>query len=105
MFAAAVDRVATVSLEKSRSVKLSIGEDTLTLVANNPESGQATEEIAVDYSAEPLDIGFNARYLLDVSGQIQGDEATFLFNDTASPALVKDSADPSALYVLMPLRV
>jgi DNA polymerase-3 subunit beta len=105
VFAQAVDRVATVSLEKSRSVKLSISADTLTLVANNPESGQATEEIAVDYGSEPLDIGFNARYLLDVSGQIQGDEATFLFNDTASPALVKDSSDPHALYVLMPLRV
>ncbi len=105
VFAEAVDRVATVSVEKSRSVKLSIGQDTLTLVANNPESGQATEEIGVDFSAEPLDIGFNARYLLDVSSQIQGDEATFWFNDTASPALVKDSSDEHALYVLMPLRV
>ncbi len=105
VFAQAVDRVATVSVEKSRSVKLTLGDDTLTLAANNPESGQATEEIAVDYSAGALEIGFNARYLLDVSGQIQGDEATFLFNDTASPALVKDSSDAHVLYVLMPLRV
>jgi len=105
VFADAVDRVATISVEKSRSVKLSLGEDLLTLAVNNPESGQASEELAVDYSSEPLDIGFNARYLLDVAGQIEGDTADFMFQDSASPALVKDSADEHALYVLMPLRV
>jgi DNA polymerase-3 subunit beta len=104
-FAEAVDRVATISMEKSRSVKLSLGADTLTLAVNNPESGQATEELAVSYSDEGFSIGFNARYMLDVASQIEGDEAQFHFADAASPALVTDNDDADALYVLMPLRV
>lgn len=104
-FAEAVDRVATISMEKSRSVKLSLGEDTLVLAVNNPESGQAEEELAVSYSDEGFSIGFNARYMLDVASQIEGDQAQFHFADAASPALVTDSGDPDALYVLMPLRV
>lgn len=104
-FAEAVDRVATISMEKSRSVKLSLGEDTLVLAVNNPESGQAEEELAVSYSDEGFAIGFNARYMLDVASQIEGDQAQFHFADAASPALVTDSGDPDALYVLMPLRV
>ena len=104
-FAEAVDRVATISVEKSRSVKLSVGPNTLTLAVNNPESGQATEELAVSYSDEGFAIGFNARYMLDVASQIQGDEAQFHFADSASPALVTDLKDPDALFVLMPLRV
>lgn len=104
-FAEAVDRVATISVEKSRSVKFTLGEDALTLAVNNPESGQATEELGVEYSDEGFSIGFNARYILDVAGQIEGDEARFHFADAASPALVTDNGDPDALYVLMPLRV
>ena len=104
-FAEAVDRVATISMEKSRSVKLSLGDDTLVLAVNNPESGQAEEELAVSYHDEAFAIGFNARYMLDVASQIEGDQAQFHFADAASPALVTDSGDPDALYVLMPLRV
>lgn len=105
VFAEAVDRVATISAERSRSVKLSVGEDRLVLAVNNPETGQATEELPVDYGAEALDIGFNARYLLDVSGQIESGEAEFRFADSASPTLVVDKSDAHAQYVLMPLRV
>ncbi|WP_300553154.1 DNA polymerase III subunit beta [Maricaulis sp.] len=104
-FAEAVDRVATISVEKSRSVKLSLAPETLTLAVNNPESGQAEEELAVSYDDESFAIGFNARYMLDVAGQIEGDQAQFHFADSASPALVTDSGDNDALYVLMPLRV
>ncbi|MFS2316311.1 DNA polymerase III subunit beta [Maricaulis sp. D1M11] len=104
-FAEAVDRVATISVEKSRSVKLALATDTLTLTVNNPESGQAEEELAVSYSDEGFAIGFNARYMLDVASQIEGDEARFHFADSASPALVTDSGDADSLYVLMPLRV
>lgn len=104
-FAAAVDRVATISAEKSRSVKLALDGDRLTLTVNNPDTGVATEEIMSDYGSDPLEIGFNARYLLDVTGQIEGEEAQFEFNDAASPTLVRDMKDAHALYVLMPLRV
>lgn len=105
VFSDAVDRVATISAEKSRSIKLSLGKDTLSLLVNNPESGNAHEEIMVDYSADPLEIGFNAKYLLDVASQIEGRDATFMLDGPASPALVKDSEDKDSLFVLMPLRV
>ena len=104
-FAEAVDRVQTISAEKSRSVKLSLGEDRMTLAVNNPEAGQAEEELSVDYQAEPLSIGFNAKYLLDITNQIEGSEAELRLADAASPTLILDRGDANAQYVLMPLRV
>ena len=104
-FEAAVDRVATVSAERSRSVKMSLEEGRLLLAVSHAETGAGQEEIEADYSAEPMEIGFNAKYLLDIAGQIEGSEAEFLFNDPASPALVLDPEDAHAQYVLMPLRV
>jgi DNA polymerase-3 subunit beta len=105
LFAAAVDRVATISAEKSRSVKMAVETGRLVLTVRNMEAGQAVEEVEVDYDGEPFEIGFNARYLLDVCGQIIGDEAQFRFADPASPTLVLDPADAGVRYVLMPLRV
>ncbi len=104
-FAQAVDRVSTISSERGRAVKLSIGEGQVTLAVNNPDSGSATEELAADYSSDPLEIGFNARYLLDVAAQLSGDEARFMLADAGSPTLIHDGADEQALYVLMPMRV
>jgi DNA polymerase-3 subunit beta len=104
-FAAAVDRVATISTEKSRAVKLSLDKGTLVLSANSPEAGSATEELEVTYQAGPLEIGFNSRYLLDITQQIEGDGVRFTMADAGSPTLVRDVADGSALYVLMPMRV
>jgi DNA polymerase-3 subunit beta len=104
-FKDAVDRVATVSAERSRSVKLAIDADRVTLTVNNPDAGLATEDLPAEYGAAALEIGFNAKYLLDVANQIDGDNATFEFADGGSPTLVRDEQDSSALYVLMPLRV
>ncbi len=104
-FAEAVDRVSTVSSEKSRAVKLTLKPGSLTLSANSPESGSATEELEVSYQGAGMEIGFNARYLLDIATQIDGAGAQFALADAASPTLVRDVADPSALYVLMPMRV
>jgi DNA polymerase-3 subunit beta len=97
--------VATISAEKSRSVKLAFESGRVVLTVRNMEAGQAVEEVEIDYEGEPFEIGFNARYLLDVAGQIQGENAEFRFADPSSPTLVLDSADPGAQYVLMPLRV
>jgi len=101
----AVDRVSTIASERGRAVKLIIASDKLVLSVTNPEGGSATEELPIDYSASPLEIGFNARYLLDISGQIEGDQMKFLLADPGSPTMVKDGGDESALYVLMPMRV
>lgn len=104
-FAEAVDRVATVSAERSRSVRLALDKDKITLTVNNPDAGVATEDLAADYRDDALEIGFNARYLLDVAQQVEGESAVFELADSGSPTLVRDEADDAALYVLMPLRV
>ncbi|MEM1106679.1 MAG: DNA polymerase III subunit beta [Pseudomonadota bacterium] len=104
-FEAAVDRVATVSAERSRSVKMSMEDGRLTLAVNHAETGQGHEEIEADYGFDPMEIGFNAKYLLDICGQIEAGDAHFMLQDPASPALVLDPEDAHAQYVLMPLRV
>jgi DNA polymerase-3 subunit beta len=101
----AVDRVATISTEKSRAIKLSLAGNRLRLNAVSPDAGRAEEEIDVAYAGEPLEIGFNARYILDMSLQITGDDIELLMADAGSPTLVKDPKDDGTLYVLMPMRV
>ncbi|WP_455373958.1 DNA polymerase III subunit beta [Limibacillus halophilus] len=104
-FREAVDRVSTISSEKSRAVKLALSDSMLVLSATSAENGSAVEEIEVGFSGEGLEIGFNSKYLLDIAEQIEGGEALFHFSDAASPTIVRDAGDESALYVLMPMRV
>jgi DNA polymerase-3 subunit beta len=104
-FAQSVDRVSTISADKTRAVKLIIAKEKVTLSVVNPESGTATEELGANYSASPLEIGFNARYLLDITGQIEGKEVRFLLSDAGSPTIIEDTEDSRTLYVLMPMRV
>jgi DNA polymerase-3 subunit beta len=104
-FAEAVDRVSTISSDKTRAVKFTLKPGNLTLSAASPEHGSASEELEVTYGGAQLEIGFNARYLLDITQQIEGDGAEFALADAASPTVVRDVADQSALYVLMPMRV
>jgi DNA polymerase-3 subunit beta len=104
-FAQAVDRVSTLSSDKGRAVKLTLSEGRLVLSVNNPDSGSATEELSVEYDFDPLEIGFNARYLLDIADQLESGTAEFSLADPGSPTMVRDGKDLSALYVLMPMRV
>ncbi|UUP17717.1 DNA polymerase III subunit beta [Nitratireductor thuwali] len=104
-FSAAVDRVSTVSSERGRAVKLAISEGQVVLTVNNPDSGSATEELAATYDSDPIEIGFNARYLLDVAAQLSGTEASFMLADAGSPTVIQDTSDAHTLYVLMPMRV
>jgi transposase len=97
-FAAAVDRVSTISSERGRAVKLALSEGKLTLSVTNPDSGSATEELEVDYDAAPIDIGFNARYLLDITGQLDSDTALFKLADPGSPTVIQDR-DGAALVL------
>jgi len=105
LFAQAVDRVSTISSEKGRAVKLNISSERVVLSVNNPDSGSAEEEVSVSFDGEPIDIGFNSRYLLDIASQLKSDEATFLLADSGSPTIIRDAQDASTLYVLMPMRV
>ena len=104
-FANAVDRVATVSSERGRAVKLAIEPGRLVLSVTNPDGGSATEEIPVDYDADKLEIGFNARYLLDIAAQLESPQVRLFLSDAGSPTTVRDDSDEGALYVLMPMRV
>lgn len=104
-FASAVDRVSTLSNDKGRAVKLNIENGHLILSVNNPDSGSATENLKVEYTSDPLEIGFNAKYLLDISTLLEAETAHFRLADAGSPTMVKEEGDETALYVLMPMRV
>ena len=104
-FEQAVDRVSTIASERGRAVKLSLTAGRLVLSVTNPDSGSATEELEVTYEADPIDIGFNSRYLLDIAAQIEGAAAVLKLADPGSPTLVQDKESKGALYVLMPMRV
>ena len=108
-FAEAVDRVSTISTERSRAVKLAIEQGSLVVSATSPENGTAVEELEARYQSTPLEIGFNSRYLLDITDQIGGEYVKFQMADAGSPTILCDSAaeanGASSLYVLMPMRV
>jgi len=104
-FAQAVDRVATVSSERSRAVKMALENDKLVLSVNAPDSGAAEEELAVAYGDERLEIGFNAKYLLEIASQVDRENAVFMFNSANDPTLMREGGDTSAVYVVMPMRV
>ncbi|HEY8594552.1 MAG TPA: DNA polymerase III subunit beta [Devosiaceae bacterium] len=105
-FAAAVDRVSTIASDRGgKAVKLSLTPGQLELSVTNPDHGTANEELAVDFEHDGFEIGFNARYLLDIIAQIRSENAVFLFNDAGSPTLVREDGEARALFVLMPMRV
>jgi DNA polymerase III subunit beta len=108
-FADAVDRVSTISTERSRAVKLALDRGNLVVSATSPENGTAVEELEVRYQNSPIEIGFNSRYLLDITEQIEGEYVQFQMADAGSPTIVRDAAPEAnganALYVLMPMRV
>jgi len=103
--AAGVDRVSTIASEKTRAVKMALDQDRITLSVTSPENGRAEEEVAAAYSAQPFEIGFNARYLMDILGQIESDEVEVHLADAAAPTLIRENDKSAALYVLMPMRV
>ncbi|GBD41869.1 DNA polymerase III subunit beta [bacterium HR39] len=104
-FAEAVDRVSTISTERFRAVKLRFEGSTAVVSAVSPETGRAYEELDVEYEGSPLEIGFNARYILDILGEIEGERLRMEMTSPAAPALLRDPADPGLLFVLMPMRV
>ena len=101
----ALRRVALLSSERSKAVKVQLGDGHLTLSSNNPELGEASEELDVDYDGEPLEIGFNARYLLDALSVMRGKEITLGFQDEVNPAQVQPTDDADTLAIVMPMRI
>lgn len=100
-----VDRVATISAEKSRSAKFEFSDGMVKITVRNMEAGQAIEEVEVDYSDERFEIGLNARYLMDVLNRIKDGLAVMEMSDPVSPALITSETNPNVQFVVMPLRV
>ena len=101
----AVDRVSTVSSEKSRSVKFSILDNIISLSSNSAETGSGAEDIEVNYSGEKMEIGYNAKYLLEIINQIESNKVKFKLFDASSPLIIEDPKEDNALYILMPMRI
>ncbi|RWN51423.1 MAG: DNA polymerase III subunit beta [Mesorhizobium sp.] len=101
----AADRVSVVSSERGRAVKLSFASDHAALAVNSPDNGSATEEVAVAYSGEPIDIGFNSAYLAELIGQFPAGDVKLALADAGSPAVFTSDNAPELLCVLMPMRV
>ena len=104
-FMQGVDRVATIASEKTRAVKMALDKDKITLSVTSPENGTASEEVPGEYSSGGFEIGFNARYLMDILAQVEGDMIEVHLADAAAPTLLRENDKSAALYVLMPMRV
>jgi len=105
IFTHAVKRVSILSKEKTNAVKLQLEKNTLLLSTNNPEVGEANEELSIDYTGESISIGFNSRYLMDVLMAMDRDTITLELNDSLSPCLVKEEGNDAYKCVVMPMRV
>ena len=103
LFLNSVDRVASVSLDKKDGVKFSLKKDILNLSVNNTNSGDGKETLNVKFEHD-LEISFNSRYLIDVASQLDGEKVEIYFNDTGSPALIKDPGDFDSIFVVMPMK-
>ncbi|MEZ5503058.1 MAG: DNA polymerase III subunit beta [Halioglobus sp.] len=101
----AFTRTAILSNEKYRGVRLKLTKNSLDIVANNPEQEEAEETVSVEYAGEPLEIGFNVSYLLDVLGVLTGDQVKLSLADPNSSALLEESESGDSLYVVMPMRL
>lgn len=104
VFTGAIDRVSTISDGKSRAVKMTLNGKQMVISANSSDAGSAREELEVNGETE-IEIGFNAKYLLDITSLIKGKGCRLTLADAASPTIIQDNSDPSSLYVIMPLRV
>ena len=105
VFKQSLQRVAILSNEKLRGVFLNFNEDSLQLRANNPEQDEAVEDIAIQYSNKPMEMSFNAQYILDVLGVVDGDDVLMTMTEANQSVLVQDPAHQDQTYVVMPMRV
>ena len=103
LFLDSVDRVASVSLDKKDGVKFNLTKDALNLSVNNTNSGDGKETLSAKFDHD-LEISFNSRYLIDVASQIDGEKIEIFFNDSGSPALIKDPGDFDSIFVVMPMK-
>ncbi|MDM1021814.1 DNA polymerase III subunit beta [Acinetobacter sp. VNK23] len=105
VFKQSLQRVAILSNEKLRGVFLNFSQDTLQLRANNPEQDEASEDMVIQYQDAPLEMSFNAQYILDVLSVLDGDDVKMSMTEANQSVLVQDPGHPDQTYVVMPMRV
>jgi DNA polymerase-3 subunit beta len=101
----ALKRVSLLAHEKSRGVKLSLSSGVLTISSSNPDMGEARDEMDVEYTGEQIDIGFNAKYLLDCLSIMKSEKIRLSFRDRVSPGILRESDLGNHTYVIMPMRI
>jgi len=101
----AVRRVALLSVERSKAIRVELASGCMRVSTTNPDLGEATEEFDLDYQGEGLNIGFNARYLLDCLAAFHSKEVELALEDELSPAVLRPAEDPDCLAVVMPMRL
>jgi len=101
----ALRRVAVLSRDKTNAVKVTFAPGKITLFSSNPDFGEATEELPAQYKGESLTTGFNARYLLDVLGVVDGESVTMQMDAPLSPCLVREPGNSGFTCVVMPVKV
>ena len=102
---AALRRVAVLSRDKTNAVRLTLDAEMLTLYSSNPDLGEATEELPVQYRGESLTTGFNARYFLDALAAMDSEIVHLEMKSALSPCVLKPEGDPGFLCVVMPMKV
>jgi DNA polymerase-3 subunit beta len=100
-----MSRIAILSNEKYRGIRLTLTTGNLEIQANNPDQEEAEEELAVNYDESEIEIGFNVTYIIDVLNVLTSDEVELKLKDSNSSCIVSDASDPSSLYVVMPMRL
>ena len=101
----AVDRVSTIANEKSPVIKFKLLENMLNLNTINNENSSASEDLKINYNGEEIEIGFNAKYIMDIVNNLEDDEISINLKDSNSPIIALEKSNSSLVYVLMPMRV
>ena len=104
-FSKVLRRVSVMSKDRASAVKFDLEEGKLVVSSSSPDLGEAQEAVSVDYSGEPLSLGFNARYVLDVLGAMTSDTVTFKLQDPLSPVLVREDGHENYNSIIMPMRI
>ena len=104
-FAKALRRVSLMAKDKTNAVKMDLGDNTLTVTTSNPDMGEATDEIAIEYAGEKTALGLNARYLLDIIEVMSSDRVIMEFQGALNPVLIRDEQEAEYRCVIMPMRI